>query len=399
MTLQNDFILFGSAASNIDSQATYAAASTTSGGRSSGVFPSSTFNKIARQGSWSSALIGQLLNWAGYNAVDDGTTTTYETNFQNAIAAAALNQTPLSPGGRLSLVSGQLIETSDQVSSTVVYYNAAPNNHVPVWNGTNWTVLRYATPLALSLTSAAASNSIVDVFGFNNSGVVTLGFGPTWATTSGRGSGAGTTAITKLNNYLWTNANTITLLNGANTYTGIAVNQATYLGSLLIDSTAGQISVYTTPGQNRKCGVFNQYNKVKRTLIAQDTTASWAYSTAAWRASNANTGNTVSFLNGLDETFFDAEFTQLMQLGSVSGAVNSSINNAVYINSSPGSGMNGTLSLNTSATTGPVVGHTTKATVTGNALGLIQAQAYEFGGTTGTFYGTNNMYLAAYFWA
>jgi hypothetical protein len=89
MTTQNDFILFGSSSTNIDSQATYAADSNTTLGRTSGIWPSSTMNKMLRQATWGSALIALLLNDKGYNAIDDGTLTTYKGYLEASIALSS----------------------------------------------------------------------------------------------------------------------------------------------------------------------------------------------------------------------------------------------------------------------------------------------------------------------
>jgi hypothetical protein len=86
VTVENDFILFASAATNIDSQATYEVDTNTLNGRTSGIWPSSTMNKMLRQATWGSALIALLLNDKGFDAIDDGTLTTYKGHFENAIA-------------------------------------------------------------------------------------------------------------------------------------------------------------------------------------------------------------------------------------------------------------------------------------------------------------------------
>jgi hypothetical protein len=86
---QNDFILYASASTNIDSQGTYSGDTNTSNGRGSGIWPSSTMNKMLRQATWGSALIALLLNDKGFAAIDDGTLTTYKGYFENSIALAA----------------------------------------------------------------------------------------------------------------------------------------------------------------------------------------------------------------------------------------------------------------------------------------------------------------------
>jgi hypothetical protein len=74
----------------------------------------------------------------------------------------------------------------------------------------------------------------------------------------------------------------------------VAGNYATYLGSIFMDGTNGQISCHNTYGQSRKWGVWNAYNRDPITLLMGDSTASWTYSTATIRQSNAAAGNALT---------------------------------------------------------------------------------------------------------
>jgi hypothetical protein len=103
MTVTNDFILFGSAATNIDSQSTYAGAGTTTNGRSAGICASSTFNKMMRQGTCASAALGSLINtYANQNATDNGNLTTFVNNLITAL------QTIQGVSGKFLFASGTL---------------------------------------------------------------------------------------------------------------------------------------------------------------------------------------------------------------------------------------------------------------------------------------------------
>jgi len=111
-------------------------------------------------------------------------------------------------------------------------------------------------------------------------------------------------------NGLWTNAVSMTARNGASTFT-VAANQGTYVGSLYIDGTAGQVTCHRSFGQSRKWGVWNAYNRQPIILQMGDTTASWVYSTSTVRQSNAAAGNTVAVFTGLAEEAFDVSFNQV----------------------------------------------------------------------------------------
>ncbi len=89
----NDFLPFavGSGA-NVISQSAYAAETTVlNDGFQTGVAQSSQFNKVWRQSSIISAMIGQfIVNRTGQNATDDGTTATLLANFEAAIGCILL---------------------------------------------------------------------------------------------------------------------------------------------------------------------------------------------------------------------------------------------------------------------------------------------------------------------
>jgi hypothetical protein len=126
------------------------------------------------------------------------------------------------------------------------------------------------------------------VFMFSNTGVPTIATGPAWSSSTAgaatRGTGASTTQLARIGGQL-VNAVQITGRNGSTTYT-IAANLATYLGTIYIDTVAGQITCHRSWGQNRKWGIWNLYNQQPLQLLVGDSTASWAYNVSTWRASN-----------------------------------------------------------------------------------------------------------------
>src|SRR2546430_11194181 len=86
----------------------------------------------------------------------------------------------------------------------------------------------------VTLNPTHPASNIYDVFVFKGAGIPTIGTGPAWNTaTAGsgaRGTGAGTTELTRAVGGLWTNAFAMTARNGATTY-AVNVNQGTYVGS------------------------------------------------------------------------------------------------------------------------------------------------------------------------
>ena len=92
--------------------------------------------------------------------------------------------------------------------------------------------------------------------------------------------------------------------NGATDEGPIAVNQATYLGTIFT-TAAGQTS-YTFGGIGALgtaglFGVWNAYNRVNVSTMVGDTASTWTYALAAVRAANASPTMRVSYVRGLAE--------------------------------------------------------------------------------------------------
>ena len=246
----------------------------------------------------------------------DATTTVW-----TAVNASAATPATPAPQGYLTLSSdaSNPILTADAISQTAVYYTPYVGNLVPVYNGSSFITTAF-TQLTLTLSASNALSTAYDVFVFNNSGVLTLVTGPAWsnsaAGTGSRSTGAGTTQLQRLNG-LWVNAVQINGRNGATSYV-IDANTATYLGSILIDTTAGQVTCHRSWGQSRVWGVWNCYNRSLIYLKAGDSTASWSYGGATIRASNNNAANSLQVFSGLPEEYYDIKFNQM--LDATSGA-------------------------------------------------------------------------------
>jgi hypothetical protein len=99
--------------------------------------------------------------------------------------------------------------------------------------------------------------------------------------------------------------------NGASTYT-IPANQGTYLGTVLIDATPGQVTCHVSYGQSRKYGVSNAYNTTPIRMQAGSPTASWSYNNSGVRVSNGDAGNSVTVISGVQYAPAVARFTQFM---------------------------------------------------------------------------------------
>lgn len=247
---------------------------------------------------------GCEFNTDGTNWFTDGR------NFNNVLSK---------PQGYLTPTSGTPLITGDVTAATSVYYTPYEGDRVPIsTDGTTFKVRQFSE-LTLTLVSNHLSSTIYDVFLFDNSGTITIATGPAWNNsvqgTGSRGTGAGTTELQRVHG-LYTNKNSMTARNGTSTYT-VAANEGTYIGSIYIDGTAGQVSCYVSWGSSRKWGIWNAFNRANIILQQGDATASWSYTTGTWRQANAGASNFIDVFTGLAEETFDIRYSILNQLTTV----------------------------------------------------------------------------------
>ena len=181
--------------------------------------------------------------------------------------------------GRLTLTSGTPITTTDVTGATTIYFTPFKGNQIAVYNGSAWVYLSFSeTSLALgTLTSGLP----YDVFGYSNSGTLALE-ALAWSSGTARA-----TALTTQNGVL--------VKSGATT--------RRYLGTFYTSSTT------TTEDSATRRYLWNYYNRVPRFLNCGDTTNSWTYTTATWRAANnSTTEGTARFtmVIGVSEDLFEA---------------------------------------------------------------------------------------------
>lgn len=160
-----------------------------------------------------------------------------------------------------------------------------------------------------AFTVSGVAGNAFTLTGSVGNGAYTAGSG----TFSSRGAGAGSAAIVKQGG-IYTNAVSMTMYNGVTPYT-VPAGYGTYLGTIFIDSVAGQVTCYRSAGQNRKWGVWNAYNKRNIVLRSTDPTASWSYG-SVYRPSNNNTANAAIVLTGLPDEPISCSFAQLVASGA-----------------------------------------------------------------------------------
>jgi hypothetical protein len=201
------------------------------------------------------------------------------------------------PEGRLTLTSGVPVTSTDVTGATTVFYTpgGSGGQFVPIWNGSAYVFTDTGGELSVVLGANWTTNTAYDWFVGLNASVPTLCSGPAWtnsgAGTSARGSGAGTTQLTLLKG-IYVNTVSITCNTSNSTSFTCGANLCTYLGSFLTVA-AGQAE-----DSQAKRYLYNQYNPSTRAMVRVDTTASWTYSTAAFRQANGAAANQLSYFAG-----------------------------------------------------------------------------------------------------
>lgn len=225
------------------------------------------------------------------------------TDTQLAAAMAFLLATP---GGRLCASTGTPVPDASVTAATSVFYTPHVHNRIALYDGTRWRAHVFAElsqTLADATKSPAATvaNTNYDLFVWNDAGTVRLSRGPAWASASTRGVGALTS---ELERYEGRHVNKVAITNGP------AARRGLYVGSIRTTG-ANQVEDSTS---NRY--VWNTYNRVPRHMGVSDATATWTYSTAAWRQANANTANLVNFLIGLSGDLVSAHLAASLNINT-----------------------------------------------------------------------------------
>jgi len=182
--------------------------------------------------------------------------------------------TPKLNNFRLTLTTGVPVTQTDVTSSTSIFLTPYNGNGISLYNGTTWELLNSAQ-VSLALSGMTA-NRPYDVFAYNNAGTLTLEI-LAWTSDTAR-------------------ATALVSQDGVLVRSGSLTRR--YLGTFY--ATGATTTADTTSTRY----LWNYYNRAIRGLYAGISTASYTYSTATWRAANANTTNgdgRFSFVCGLAE--------------------------------------------------------------------------------------------------
>lgn len=170
--------------------------------------------------------------------------------------------------GRLTLESGVPLSASDQTAKTTVYYTPSIGDQLALYDGVSaWSILTFTE---LSIAVPATTDTVYDVFVYNNTGTPTLEL-TAWTNTTTRA-----TALVRQNGVL--------VKSGATT--------RRYLGSFSTTGSSGQ-----TEDSAQKRLVWNYYNRRRRFLYKTDGT-SHGYNNGTIRAWNNDAAQFIQFVTG-----------------------------------------------------------------------------------------------------
>lgn len=175
--------------------------------------------------------------------------------------------------GRLTLTSGTPVTTADVTAATTVYFSPYLGNMIDLYDGSSTWNTRTFAEISIAL-GTISSGLPYDIFCFDNSGTPTLRAPVAWTNTT-------------------TRATALVLQNGVLVKTGATTDR--YLGTFYTTSTT------QTEDSVAKRFLWNYYNRVRRVLRRQETTASWAYTSATIRQANASASNQVDTVIGVAE--------------------------------------------------------------------------------------------------
>jgi hypothetical protein len=173
--------------------------------------------------------------------------------------------------GRLTLSTGIPVTTTNVTGAIVIYFTPYKGNQIALYSGSMWETLTFTE---LSISVPATTNTIYDVFCYNNAGTPTLELTP-WTNDTTRSVG-------------------VVLQNGVYVKNGIATRR--YLGSFRTTAVSGQ-----TEDSLTKRYLWNYYNRVIRPMKAIETTNSWTYSVAVYRQANGSVANQIDMVIGVSE--------------------------------------------------------------------------------------------------
>jgi hypothetical protein len=199
---------------------------------------------------------------------------------------------------RASVVVGVANPTADYTARTSVYvFPYGGGDTYQQWTGSKFlpqVFVSQTLSLYYSGGSGHASGSVYDIYLWMDGTTQRVVTGPAWASTTSRGTGAGTAEIETLNG-VNVNKVSMTVRNGATTYT-MPARYGTVIGSIC-PSANGQVSWSQT---NR--GISNMYNQEDVIIRScpgyanDNANTTWSVTSSVFTKANGGTGSDLKFV-------------------------------------------------------------------------------------------------------
>lgn len=211
------------------------------------------------------------------------------------------------PTGRLTLVTGEPVMSSEQANKQNVYYTPYTGSMLPIYDGTGWRE-RTFSELTLALAGSAnwATDSNFDLFVYDDQGTLRLLTGPAWTNDTTRA-----TALERVNGLLM-NAASMTGRYGASSTVTVAQDRGLYVGTMRTNAsgqTTWELGGTAAGGDPGKLFLWNCYNRVLHSATVVDSTDSWTYGSSTIRKKNDSDSNRVTYVVGLAEDSILSENT------------------------------------------------------------------------------------------
>lgn len=291
---------------------------------------------------------------------------------------------PITPGGRLTLTSGNVpVTTSDVTGNAVMYYTPYIHNILPLYDGTRWHQVAFGETshspsitsqttrtcnctsgsqtltLSSGTTTGLYEGQLLNGTGLNSCYIMTIDSSTTLTMSVAAASTQTGTTVTFFTSVfdVWAYINASFGVSLESTAWTTATSRATalsYQDGRLVKSTnstrlyLGTVRYVTSGGMvdsKQRRGLWNMYNRVPRSLQVYDSGTSWTYSTNAWRPTNNNKFDRVEVLNGLSESSVSVQWMMLASNSTgatcaIGIAVDSSTPTTPYTASIGGGGVN-----------------------------------------------------------
>jgi hypothetical protein len=284
----------------------------------------------------------------------------------------------IQPQGRLLLTNAAGAQTTPSTTgATAIYYMPYLGDACPIFNGATFDVMTF-TGAALSLVANHLADTNYDIYGINNNDVFTLVTSPAWAGDNNRGSGAGSAEPDVVNGFV-VNKFDMTARNGATTYT-VAAQRGLLLGSVRMNGSNGQTDFNyggtAAGGTAANLLLSNFFNEFVYECLIADSTDSWTYGTATWRAANNSSTMRAKFVS-TKTSFFGARYNALISPGAGNIWAGIGVNTAAAASGTTGGGGSGSTFII------PAIGEWHGV----SQIGLNFVSAIEYAQANGTYYG------------